>query len=223
MCAHRRLRSACASVQTDSHRRTLCGKPRSQRAFRRTAKTLNKDVQVDMNICLAHMQSCWKCCTPAKIINWLFDGNKYEKKKQKKKNALFKWKSVLRTNIFIFTWISWRPVPASLTVDTRVGVVNTYFDCDSVRILLMSSKIIKTIIKRVWNGKQRPGVTLRIRRIIWICAFCTCSETLFRLTRPIYRNIVYGRIYRRWTKITIWLCLAEGLLMNIRNICSVEK
>ena len=73
MCATWRLRTACASVQSDlSLCRALCVvKDPECLQENREDWSDSVDVQADLNLCWVHMQSCRECCAPAHFFTLL--------------------------------------------------------------------------------------------------------------------------------------------------------
>ena len=66
----------------------------------------------------------------------------------------------------------------------------------------------KRIIRHDRMHQWRANVRLRLCAcavLIWICAFCTCSKTPFRLARPIYAL----QQYKRWAFSSLWWKLAD--------------
>ena len=62
--------------------------------------------------------------------------------------------------------------------------------------------------------------TLRNRGLIWICAFCACSKTFFRLTRLILSGMLH-----EWypTKITVYKYAHPSDLNCYRKFESIQK
>ena len=54
---------------------------------------------------------------------------------------------------------------------------------------------------KMYEESKGPVGTLRMRRMIWICAFCTCSKTRFRLGWPIQVMFCWSAMVNDWNSI----------------------
>ena len=80
-------------------------------------------------------------------------------------------------------------------------------------------------LQNVWIESKGPDDTLHMHRMIWICAFCTCSKALFRLIRFILTFHYYT------IRIMIITFYSEterererdAILTRIHNQCFEEK